>query len=119
MICQTVGQHLKNETHDARVTTVTVGDELEEDGSLAAGDPVASVLNGLLDSNDIHSIGLDTRDLVTTGEVLGIRRAALCGCTHSVLIVLTNEDTREIPKFCLTIKLVGMKGIDNYSDAPC
>ena len=80
------------------MTTVAVCYELEDDWSLSAEDPFSCVLYGLLDRNDIHTIGLssagfwsdlvmnpgpkastnlDTRDLVSTSEVFGVGGAAL------------------------------------------
>ena len=83
------------------MTTVTVGNEFKEDGSLATGDPVTGVLYGLLHGDDIHSVRLDTGDLVATSEVLGIGGASRSGGTHTILVVLANEDSREVPQLSL------------------
>jgi hypothetical protein len=40
---------------------------------------------------------LETGDLVTSGEERGVLRRSLGGGTHTVLVVLTNENTREVP----------------------
>ena len=102
------------------MTTVAVGDELKEDRAIAAEDPILRVADGLQDSENIHTVRLlryqmsdreivyklrsqhlNTRDLVTTSEVLGVGRTALCRSTHSVLVVLADEDTRQVPEFGL------------------
>lgn len=105
----------------ARVTAVTVGDELQQDGAVAVDDPVLSVLDGLHDGEDIHTIGLerysdmnstghtdrtylDTRDQVTTSVVLGVRRATLCRGTHTILVVLADEHAGQVPELRLHIK---------------
>ena len=44
---------------------------------------------------------LDTRNLVTTGKVLGVGGTTLGRCTHTVLVVLANKDAREVPQLCL------------------
>lgn len=46
---------------------------------------------------------LDAWDLVSTGEILCIRRAAFSGRAHSVLVVFTNEDDWKIPKLRLAM----------------
>ena len=103
------------------MTTVTVGDELQEDGAVAVYDPVLGVLDGLHDSEDIHTIGLerysdigstggagptylDTRDQVTTGVVLCVRGATLRRGTHTVLVVLADEHARQVPELRLHIE---------------
>jgi hypothetical protein len=40
---------------------------------------------------------LETGDLVTSGEERGVLRRSLGGGTHTVLVVLTNENTRKVP----------------------
>ena len=49
------------------------------------------MLDCLCRSDDIHTVRLNTRDLVSAGEILGVGRAALGRGTHSVLVVLTNK----------------------------
>lgn len=107
--------------HDVRVTTVTVGNKFEQKRALAAYNPFLGVLHSLENRNDVHSIALhgpnisehpscrgmetgaylNTGDFVTASVVLGVGRATLRRGTHTVLVVLANEDNREIPKFCL------------------
>jgi hypothetical protein len=45
---------------------------------------------------------LETGDLVTTGEVLGVLRGSLGGSTHTVLVVLADEDAGEVPQLGLS-----------------
>jgi len=40
---------------------------------------------------------LKTGDLVTSGEEGGVLGRSLGRCTHTVLVVLTNEDTWKVP----------------------
>jgi hypothetical protein len=55
-------------------------------------------LTGSVDRKNIHTIYLNTRDVITTLEVLGGGRGSLSRGTHTVLVVFTNEDARKIPK---------------------
>lgn len=41
---------------------------------------------------------METGNLVTTGEELSVHRRSLGRSTHTVLVVLTDKDTGEIPK---------------------
>lgn len=83
--------------NDVRVTAVTVGDKLDQERSLVRVDPLLRKLGRLVDGNDVHTVHLDTRDEITTGVVLRVRRAALCRGTHSVFVVFANEDARKVP----------------------
>lgn len=86
---------------DARVTGVAVGNELDQEGTLVAGDPLLRPLRCLVDGDDVHTVHLDTGDLVATGVVLRVRGAALRGRTHTVLVVLADEDARQVPELGL------------------
>lgn len=44
---------------------------------------------------------LETGDLVTSGKVRGVRRATLRRGTHTVLVVLADEDSGEVPELSL------------------
>jgi hypothetical protein len=44
---------------------------------------------------------LNTRDLVTASEVLGVGGTTFGGSAHSVLVVLAYENARKVPQFCL------------------
>lgn len=46
---------------------------------------------------DNEGTDLQTRDFVSTSEVLGVGGTARSGSTHAVLVVLANEDCREVP----------------------
>jgi hypothetical protein len=100
---------------NVRVTTVTVSDELEEEGALLViHSPFPRELDGLLGGNDVHAVDLEdsdeckdngdwrlsylkTRDFVATSEVLGVGGAALSRRPHSVLVVLADEDGGKVP----------------------
>ena len=86
---------------DARVTAVTVGDKLEEERTLVTRNPVLRPLGRLVDSNDVHSIHLDTRDEVSALVVLGVHRATLRRGTHTILVVLANKHAGKVPELCL------------------
>ena len=59
--------------HDhVRVTTVTVGDKLNEEGTLLGVDPVLRELGRLVNGDDVHAVYLNTRDQVATSVVLGV-----------------------------------------------
>jgi hypothetical protein len=89
---------------DLRVTTVTVGNQLEDQRSLTRSSPLLSEFTSLVDSENVHSVGLDTRDLVSSGEEAGVLRGPLGRGTHTVLVVLTHEDTRQVPELGLYLK---------------
>ncbi len=86
-------------TKYARMATVTVGHEFEEEGSFTRNHPVTRVFDRLRRSNEVHSVRLDTGDLISTCEVFRIGRATRCRGTHSVLVVLAYEHARQVPQF--------------------
>ena len=57
---------------DVRVTTVTVGDKLNEEGTLLGVDPVLRELGRLVNGDDVHTVHLNTGDQVATSVVLGV-----------------------------------------------
>lgn len=61
-----------------RVSSVTVSDEFDEKRTVTLDGPLTRMLHCVLDSDDIHSVDLKTRDLVTTGKVLRVLRTAFC-----------------------------------------
>lgn len=69
------------------VTTVTVGDVLEDKGSLAGDGVVLAVLDGGLGGQDVHAVDLETGNVLTTLVVLGQGGGAGGGGTHTVLVV--------------------------------
>ena len=80
---------------DSRVTTVAVGDELDEKwATLVVDGPLARVCSSLASRDNVHAVHLDTRDLVSALEVLRVHRAALRARAHTVLVVLANEHAR-------------------------
>jgi hypothetical protein len=103
------------------VASVTVSDELEEEGAIAFYSPFSGVLHSLLSSNYVHAVDLSkhetiarlslgqvadlkSRDFITTSEILGIGGTALCRSSHSVFIVLAYKDTRKVPELGLKQK---------------
>jgi hypothetical protein len=46
---------------------------------------------------------LNTGDLVTASEVLGVGGTAFGGSAHSVLVILAYENARKVPQFCLIV----------------
>jgi hypothetical protein len=59
-----------------------------------------------LDGEDVHGVDLETGDLVTTGEEGSVLRRSLGRGTHTVLVVLTDEDTGEVPEFGLGLDMI-------------
>jgi len=55
----------------------------------------------LIHGRDENSPNLKARDLVTTSEVLGVGRRSLSGGTHTILVVFTDKNGREIPELSL------------------
>ena len=79
------------------MSTIAVRYELEKERALLFNRPLLRELDGLVHRDDVHSVRLNTRNLVATSEVLRVGRAALRGCTHSVLVVLADKDARKVP----------------------
>lgn len=69
------------------MTTVSVGDELVDKGTLAGGGPLLTELNGLLAGKNVHTVDLETRDVLTTLVIVGQGGRAVGGSTHTVLVV--------------------------------
>ena len=80
------------------MTSVTVGDVFVDEGSLASGAVLLSVLDGCLDSEDIHAVDLQTRNVLSTLVVVGDGGGTVSGGTHTVLVVLTTEDDGQLPE---------------------
>lgn len=109
------------------MSTVSVGDKLENQRSLARSSPLLGKLACLVNGKNVHTVGLrkdhqhvssatdilvsyttipsrtdlDTGDLVSSGEEAGVLGRPLGRGTHTVLVVLTNKDTREVPQLGL------------------
>jgi hypothetical protein len=69
------------------VTSVSVGDEFVDEGTLAVGGPLLAECDGLLAGEDVHAVDLETGDVLATLVVLGDGRRAVGGGTHTVLVV--------------------------------
>lgn len=98
------------------MATVTVGDKFHKERALARGNPLFCKLDALVDSDDVHGIDLtrfvssytcqnvgdhsylDTRDGITASVVGGVGRSSLSRGTHTILVVLADEDARQVPK---------------------
>lgn len=69
------------------VAAVSVGDIFEDERAVVAGGEVLAVLDGSLDGEDIHTVDLETGDILATLVVVGKGRRPSSGSTHSVLVV--------------------------------
>ena len=69
------------------MTTVTVCDVFEDERTLAGCGPFAAEGDGGLDGEDIHTVDLQTRDVLSTLVVVGDGGGAVRGGTHTVLVV--------------------------------
>jgi hypothetical protein len=73
------------------VTSISVGDEFVDEGTLAVGGPLLAECDGLLAGEDVHAVDLETGDVLATLVVLGDGRRAVGGGTHTVLVVWRME----------------------------
>ena len=80
------------------MATVAVGDQLHDEWLLLRESKLARKLRAAHDRESIHSVHLDTRDLVTAGVELRVHRAALSAGTHTVLVVLADKHARQAPE---------------------
>ena len=69
------------------VATVPVGDILEDQGTVAGDGVVLGVLDGGLGGQDVHTVDLDTGDVLTTLVVVGQGGGPGGGSTHTVFVV--------------------------------
>jgi len=69
------------------VTAVAVGDVLEDKRSLAGGGPLTTELNGGLDSQDVHTVDLETGNVLSAGVVVRSGGSAVSSSAHTVLVV--------------------------------
>jgi hypothetical protein len=69
------------------VTSVSVGDEFVDQGTVALSSPLLAECDGLLAGEDIHTVDLKTGNVLATLVVLGDGRRAVGGSTHTVLVV--------------------------------
>jgi hypothetical protein len=71
------------------VSSVAVGNVFVDEGTLAGGGPLLSVLDSGLDGEDVHTVDLQTRDVLSALVVVGESGGAVSGGTHTVLVVYT------------------------------
>jgi hypothetical protein len=90
------------------VASVAVGDVFVDEGTLAGGAVLLSVLDGGLDGEDVHAVDLQTGDVLAALVVLGDGRRAVGSGTHAVLVVLAAEDDGELPQ---TGHVVGLEDL--------
>jgi hypothetical protein len=69
------------------VASVSVCDVLENKRTVVVGGPLLSVLDGGLDGKDIHTVDLETRNVLTTLVVVGQGGRTVSSGTHTVLVV--------------------------------
>lgn len=69
------------------VSSVTVGNVFVDEGTFASGGVLLSVLDSGLDSEDVHTVDLQTGDVLSTLVVVGEGRRAVGGGSHTVLVV--------------------------------
>ncbi len=80
------------------MSTIAIRDEFEQERAVSVVHTTACVLDGLVASNDVHSVRLYTRNLVTAREVLRVGRRPFRRCAHTVLVVLADKHAREVPQ---------------------
>lgn len=69
------------------VTSVSVGNVFEDERAIARGGVLAGVLDGCLYGKDVHSVDLETGDVLTTLVVVRECGGAVgCG-THTIFVV--------------------------------
>ena len=69
------------------MTSISVGDELVDEGSLSSGAPFLSELGGSLDGKNVHTVDLQTRNVLSTLVVFGKSGGTVGSSTHAVLVV--------------------------------
>lgn len=69
------------------MTTVSVGNELEDQRAFASGTPFLTEGGGGLDGEDVHTVDLETRNVLTTLVVVGQGGSTGSGSTHTIFVV--------------------------------
>jgi hypothetical protein len=69
------------------VASVSVGDIFVDERTLAGGGVFLAVLDGSLDSEDVHAVDLETGDVLTALVVVGDGGGAVGRSAHAVLVV--------------------------------
>ena len=75
------------------VTSVTVGDVLEDQRAVAVNGVFLGVLDGGLCGKDVHGVDLQTGDVLATLVVVGQSGGTSSGSTHTVLVVYHHVNT--------------------------
>ncbi|KAH3661905.1 hypothetical protein OGAPHI_006084 [Ogataea philodendri] len=81
------------------VSTVSVSLVLQNKWSVTGNTPVLGELGGLVNGQDIHTVNLQTWDVLTSLVVLGHGRGSRSRSSHTVLVVLTSKNTWQVPQF--------------------
>ena len=81
------------------MATVAVGHKLKQEGTFTRKHPITRIFDCLRRGNDVHTVCLDARDLVSAREVLRVGRAAVGRGAHSVFVVLAHKHAGEVPQF--------------------
>ncbi|KAH3687932.1 hypothetical protein WICPIJ_001088 [Wickerhamomyces pijperi] len=74
------------------VTTVSVGFVLQDQWTVTGDGPVLSELGGLVTGQDVHTVDLQTWDVLTSLVVVSQGGGSGGRGTHTVLVVFTGED---------------------------
>lgn len=77
---------------------ITVGDQFDEERTML-NRPSLGPLESLSHLKDIVSINPESRDGISTGVEQGIHGRTFNGGTHTVLVVLANEESGKSPQF--------------------
>jgi hypothetical protein len=69
------------------VATISVGYVFENKRAMSSSRVLFTILNSSLYCEHIHSVDLETRNILTTLVIVGKSRRAVGGGTHSILVV--------------------------------
>lgn len=69
------------------MSTVAVSDIFEDKRTVAVDRVLFAVLDGSFDGEDVHSVDLETGDVLSTLVVFGQSGGAVGGCAHTVFVV--------------------------------
>ncbi|EEQ38862.1 hypothetical protein CLUG_02988 [Clavispora lusitaniae ATCC 42720] len=86
------------------VTTVSVGLVLQNQWTVTARTPVLGELGGSVAGQDVHTVNLQTWNVLTSLVVLGHGRGSGSRSTHTVLVVLTSKDTWQVPQLSHVVR---------------
>ena len=71
------------------MSSVSVGDVLEDQWAVACDSVLLPVFNGCFDGEDVHAVDFESWDVLTAFVVLCKSGGTVGGGTHSVLVVWT------------------------------